>query len=577
MEVDCKLAASNKILKFGTDARDRMMEGIEELEKAVITTLGPVGRNCLFDRGTSHPIITKDGVSVAREIKFSDHYKNVGASIIKEAAENVNTIAGDGTTTTVLLASELCKEGVNLVAAGKEPVELQKGMDAAANDIVSRIDNYKLQLRDDKDILSIATISANNDEAVGKVVYDAFTGIGEGGKVNLQDSHTKSGKTTVEFSDGMEFEKGLTDGRFTTDKRKETLEIDEPNVVLLDYSPSLQDMSDLLNWCVGKSQSCIMIANEFDESLESMCVNMDVQRGMKFACINAPGMSQYEISEELKDLASVLGTTVIKNNDDLKDFTSKVKDGKNPFGSCKHLSSKVSFKTTITEGKGTEEQIDARVKEIEADIEKGKNDPDLGLSEDEISVMRTRIARLTGGIATIMVGGLSVTRIKELKDRYEDAIHAVEAAISDGIVPGGGVTLLKCARDLEKQKKKFANDSFQAGYEAVIKVCKIPAMKIIKSVTSDYAFIISKIEHNRSKAYGFNAKKVQIEDDMFAAGIIDPVKVEKAALSYAASVAGIFITTECVITDEASNISLVPNDEMTERIDPNYGGLGIGL
>lgn len=554
-----------------------MMQGIDELERAVITTLGPVGRNCLFDKGTSHPVITKDGVSVAREISFSDHYKNTGALIVKEAAENVNTIAGDGTTTTVLLASELCREGINLVSAGKEPVELQKGMDAAAADVIKQIDQYKLKLRDDKDILSIATISANNDEAVGKVVYDAFTGIGEGGKVDLQDSHTKSGKTAVVFTDGMEFERGLTDGRFCTDKRKETLEIDNPNIVLFDYTPTLQECTDLLNWCVSKSQSCVMIASEFDETLENMCINVTVQRNCKFACINAPGMSPYDISEQLKDLAAVTGTIVIKNPDELKQFTIDLKDGKKPFGSCGHLSSKVKFKTTISEGKGKEEDIEKRVAEIEAEIKKGKDDPDLGLSEDEISLMKTRIARLTGGIATIMIGGLTVTRIKELKDRYEDAIHAVEAAISDGIVPGGGMTLLKCARDLEKQKRKYPNDSYQAGYEAVVKVCRIPAMKIISSVTPDYAFIMSKITHSKNKAYGFNAKKVAIEKDMFAAGVIDPVKVEKAALSYAVSVAGIFITTECVITNEANNITLEPNDEVGERLDPNYGGLGYGL
>ncbi len=566
-----------KTLVFGKDARAEMLKGIDKLEKAVIATLGPRGRNVLFDKGTSHPIITKDGVSVAREIKFSDHLMNAGAAMIKEAAENANAIAGDGTTTTVLLASEMCKAGVNLITAGKQPVEVQKGMDAACADLIKGIDNYKMEVKSDKDILSIATISANNDEVVGGIVHEAFTSIGEGGIVNLQDSHTKSGKTTIELTDGLEFETGLEDGRMATDKRSEAFEVDNANVLLLDFSPVINDLADVMNYCVAKNRNLVIIAPDFDESVVSMCVNMDTTRQCRFACIKTPGMGPYNQSEQLKDIAVVLGTKVVEHPDEIKDFVTAMKgitDQKEagPFGRCGHITSK-KFKTTLIDGVGTDEAIEARAKEIEEEIKKGQEDANLGISEEEISLMKRRIARLTGGIATIMVGGLSTARIKEQKDRYEDAIHAVQAAISDGVVPGGGCTLLKVARDLRKEKRAYPNDSYEAGYKMILDVCRIPSTLIIQSVTTDYAYIIADIEHTKEKAYGYNAKGEHIEKDMFAAGIIDPVKVEKTALAYATSVAGIFITTECVVTDESQNINLVPNDEISERTDANYGGL----
>lgn len=567
---------SGKILEFGRKASEKLMQGIDELERAVITTLGPSGKCVLLDKGTSHPIITKDGVSVAREIKFSDHFKNIGATIIKEAAENANSIAGDGTTTTVLLASELCKGGFNLINSGKEAVEVQKGMDAACADIVNKIDDYKLDIQSDNDILSIATISANNDEQVGKVVHEAFTSIGDGGIVNLQDSHKKSNQTLIEYSDGMEFATGIEDGRMINDKRNESFELDNPNIVLFEFSPSLENCMEILNYCAGKGRSCIIIGtgDAIDEDLVSMCTNMFTTRKLNFVCIKAPGTGEYGQIEEIRDIAATLGTKPIKDPDGIKDFVTEMKSiqdnkDKGPFGRCAHITSK-KFKTTLKDGVGSDEDVDRRVAEIEAEIEKGKNDPNLGISEEEISFMKKRIARLTGGIATILVGGLSTTRIKELTDRYEDAIHAVQAAISDGIVPGGGCTLLKVARDLRK-KKDFPNDSYEAGYKLVLDVCRIPATLIIKSVTTDYAYIVSEIEHNKNKAFGFNAKKVEKENDMFKAGIIDPVKVEKTALAYATSVAGVFITTECVITSDVQNVELIPNDEVSERTDVNYG------
>lgn len=561
---------SGKVLTFGEDARKRMLDGILALEKAVTSTLGPKGRNVCFYRGTSHPIITKDGVSVSREISFSDHLMNAGACIVKEAGEKVNSEAGDGTTTTQFLAARLCEEGVKLINGGREPVEIQKGFDAAANDVVAALEKYKKVITSDKDILSIATISANNDPEVGKVVHDAFTSIGEGGVVNVLDSHNKSGKTILTFTDGMEWARGLSAGRFVNNKKAERYEVKNPKIAIMDFSPDLDDCVDMLNFCLGKSLPCVIIAEEFGEELETMCVNMDIERKANFALIKAPGFTSVDTSERLKDIAVLTGTTVIKDRDDLKEFNKKNEDG-SMFGSCAELTATM-FKTTIVDGCGKDEDIDARVEEIKSDIKKGQDDPNVGLSSEELKVMQGRIAALTGGIASISVGGLTETRIKELFDRYVDAVCAVNAAVSDGIVPGGGTALLKAARDVRKVKREYPNDSYRAGYEALLEVCKKPITKIISSVTSDYAYIVAQIEHSKNDAFGYNAKAERLEKDMFEAGVIDPLKVEKTALLYATSVAGIFITTECVVSPEAQNIELVAKDELSERTDPNYGG-----
>ena len=557
---------SNKVLTFGADARHKMLEGIEKLERAVTATLGPKGRCVAFYRGTAHPIYTKDGVSVSREIWLKDHLENCGACTLKEAGEKTNSEAGDGTTTTQFLGAELCKVGVSLVDSGKEPVEIQKGFDAACEAVLNALDKYKKVITSDKDILSVATISANNDPVVGQNVLKAFTSIGEGGVVNVLDSHNKSGKTIISVSDGMEWPTGLTAGRMINNKKAEAYEVKNPKIAIFDFEPSLDDAADLLNYCLGKSLPCVLIAESFDEDLENMCVRMDIERKANFALVKSPGVNSIDMSERLKDIAVITGTELIKDRDTLKEFNCD-KD----FGSCGSFKATM-FKTTIEDGVGNDDAIDARVAEIKSDIEKGLADEDVGLSTEEVNIMNKRIAALTGGIATISVGGLTESRVKELYDRYVDAVCAVNAAISDGIVPGGGAALLKAARDVRKNKIEFPNDSYRAGYEALLDICRMPATRIIESVTKDYAYIVSSIEHDTKDASGYDAKAEKMEDDMFAAGIIDPLKVEKTALKYATSVAGIFITTECVISPEAQNIDLVPKDEVSARIDENYGG-----
>lgn len=577
---------SGKVIVFGSDGRKGMLEGINILKRATISTLGPSGTNVVFDRNTAHPIITKDGVSVAREINFSDHYKRTGAAIIKEAAEKTDTLCGDGTTTTILLAAELAEEGNRLVESGLHPVEIQKGMDDACEKVVAALDKFKRVVQDDEDILHVATISANNDEDVGKIVQEAYCGLGEGGVVNILDSHSKTGKTTVKFSKGIEINTGITSGKFITDKKSEQMIVENPCILLTTLVPTLDDMMDICNSALRYDVPFIIVSPDIDDDFEDSLKVQVASKKFKGGSIKAPGFNEFDKEEQLKDLAAAIGCNVITLKDELKELNNKIaqlaliKDKeervakfKSLFGSCERVQSHPT-KTSFIGGGGTEELIKARVDELQSQIEKGKADENVGISEDEIDTLKKRMARLTGGFATIMVGAFSESRLKELKDRYEDAVRAVQAAISEGIVPGGGAALLKAAKTVEKNTKfaKKCTESYKAGYKAVLKVCRVPAIKIMENITSDYAFIISKIEHNlKSKAYGYDAKHEKECKDMFLAGIIDPVKVTKCALTYATSVAGIFITTNCLITDEAQNIDLIPNDPIMERLDPNYG------
>lgn len=553
---------SGKELKFGQECRNLMLSGINELENAVVTTLGPKGRMVLLDSGKMHPVITKDGVSVARSISFSNHYKNVGVSLVKEAAEKTNTVAGDGTTTTVYLTSELAKEGTRLVASGFDPVEIQRGMDTAGEDIIAALDSYKKVVSSEDDIYNIAALSANNDPEVGKIVSSAFSGIGEGGIVNVFDSHSKSGKTTIKFASGIEFPKGISSGHFINNPQTEQFIVDNPYILLCDFKPTLEQLLPVMNFTYKKSKPLVVIGAEVDDDVEGAMISQMAAKRYTCAFIKAPGFSMFSMSDQLKDLAAVLGCKVIGSEDDLKQFINALETTP-AFGTCLSIAS--SIDKTVIESKGNEDLIATRVEELKAALADGQKDEDRGMSEEETNIYKRRIASLTGGIATIQVGGLTDARIVELKDRYEDAVHAVQAAITDGIVPGCGIALLKASASLQNKKISGHSSSWIAGYKAVLTTCKMPITKIISSVSSDYAYIVSKIEHSKNEAYGYNAKEGCITEDVFKDGIIDPIKVEKAAVTYAVATAGIFITTECVVTDDNPNISLTPNDPIAER------------
>lgn len=519
-----------------------------------------------------HPVESKKVSSSVKEsfnkiVEIEDMKKNVQMRCIKVSNPDHLYFTNDyilthNTSTTVLFSSELIRAGIKLINNGCDPIEVQRGYDEACRDVKEILDKNKKSLEGEKDIESIATISANNDEEVGKIVKEAFCGIGEGGIVNIGDNHSKSGKTEVKFSDGLEFFRGLKSSVYMNNLQNECFDVENPLVLILDCYVDSADMSNILNFVLRSKRPFVLIASDIDDILETQLYQHAKSRQFNCALIQAPGNTPYEVNERLKDIAVMLNTKIIETKEDLKEFNGNI----DFFGTCGRLISKIN-KTTIEGSIATEEQIQARVDELNKQITDGKNDTERGISEEEIKSIKSRIASLTGGIATIQIGGFSEVRIKELKDRYEDSVRAVESAISDGILAGGGVSLCKSAFIL-KNSKKFGDvtNDFKSAYYKFLEVCKIPITTIISSVTSDYAYIISNIEHNENFNYGYNAKKEVMSEDMIKDGIVDPALVTKTALTYSTDVAGVFITTECVLTNERNdNISLEPNDPIMER------------
>lgn len=555
-----------KLIKFGDDARQAALAGIAELEKAVITTLGPKGRCVILDDGTGHPKITKDGVSVSREVKSKDPFKNVGIDFIHEAGEKTDGVAGDGTTTTILLSSELAIEGCKLVASGHDPVELVKGIDNATLDVLNALDKYSTVLTDDEDIKHIATISGNNDEELGNIVYEAYTSIGENGIVNVADSHKKDGETTVQYSTGMEYPKGLSTSHFMNDLKNEKFHAEDPLIMLFDYDVTLEDAEKVLQDASRARKPIVFITSGIDDNLDSSMQQFVEKKRISFAWVKPDGFARYQMTEHLNDLAALLHTYVINEPKEIADFdVSKVGTEDDMFGHCEAIDITMK-KTTIVGPKGTEQEISDRVAAIQKEIEERENDVETGISEEEVKVLKQRIAKLQGGVATILVGGLSETRVKELLDRYVDATHAVEAAIKEGIAPGGGVALLRSSADVGANAKfEGKTESYIAGYKLLLRICRIPAQKIISSVSQDYAYIMSNIEHSDGLYYGFDAKHEVICEDMIKAGIVDPILVTKTALRFSTAAAGSFITTECIITNDTPNIDVTPLDPIANR------------
>lgn len=546
-----------KEMIFGENARKRMLNGIMKLAKSVCATLGPSGRNVMLYKGTAHPVITKDGVSVAREVEFADPYENAGCAIIKEAAERTNTMAGDGTTTTILLASELAKEGVKLVSSGFDPVEIQRGYDSACEFVTEELENLKQEVKTGEDIEHVAFVSGNNDPEIAKIVREAFEGVGDGGVVNLDVSQSKTGKTFVKFTDGMSFGRGIQSGAFVTDLKKESFEADNPRIIISEYEMTIKEVQNEMSNAFKDKVPLVIISARLQDQAETALAVQARKKALTCALINPPGYSLYEMNEKMKDLAAILDCKVVESADDLFEYH---------YGTCDHISSTM-HKTIIAGSHATDEAINVRVDELNKQIENGTaEDVEVGMSEEEIRSIKERIASLTGGVATICIGGNSETRVKELKDRYEDAQRAVESAIDDGIVPGGGQALLKASSKVRKEAQlKDVTRDFEAGFESFLKVCKQPITRIVSSVTDDYSYVISQVENSKSSKYGYNAKTQQYVDDMIAAGIVDPLKVTKSALKYATAVAGVFITTECAIVPAARNISLEPVDPLKDR------------
>ena len=545
-----------KNIIFSNDARKRMLDGMIRLEKAVLTTLGPKGKCVLIDKNNTIPFITKDGVSVAKEVAFTDVYKNIGAQIAKDVARRTNTVAGDGTTTSTLLVVEMCKTGTELISLGFDANDIGKGMKLAKDDILNELEKVKKVISSEDEIRSVATISANNDSEIGSVICEAFTNIGDSGIVTLMNATNKHGKTSIDYSSGLEFPNGFTSSVFIN-SNDETVEFENPLILLAEKLPDDYDeLINVINYANSENRPLVIISSFFSDVMSSK-IYQAASNGFDIVSITAPGMNKDTIHNNLEDLSVMLNAKILGD----KGFTIDKFLPSRDLGQAESIKS-YKKKTVITGAKTNEEELNKHVEKLKHAL--SKQDTDESLTEYEAGALKERIAKLTGGVACIKVGAFSQIELEEKMARYEDGTCAVRAALSDGIVPGGGTALLKISHILRKRlnKKKFENDVVKRGYEAMLDIIRMPAKTIISSVSKDSELLMSKIEKNKNFNFGFNAKTEKLTNDLLKDGVIDPVKVTKTALIYSTSNATTFLTTDCVITLDLPNTRMDANDEV---------------
>ena len=556
------MGSFGKQLYFGNDARLRMLEGAQALEKAVIVTLGPKGKNVLIDKNNGSPTITKDGVSVAKAIFFGDPCKQQGATIGKDASSRTNSEAGDGTTTACLLSVECMTEGNKLISLGLDPTDFKKGMEKARDLVLKNLDTYKKTISTSEEILQVATISANNDTSLGEVVQEAFTGIGEGGVVSIMDSLSRSGKTYVKFSTGLTLKTGYTSSFFAT--KGNTCELRNAQILLSSLPiTSIEDIMLPIRYAQATKTPIVFIAPSIEQSVESSIISSVKSHQLQACCIKVPGFNADQQDSYLEDLSVLLSAKVVgKTVDTFKSLNLNTDLGKAEAVIAKETS-------TCFEGANTDEtamaehykRLQGKVNSFkEEDIDEGE-----GLTEQEIGNIKERIARLTGGIATIFVGGQNKMELLEKKDRFEDAVNAVRAALSEGIVPGGGTALLRASRDASLQKPDNLNNAESQGFDLVLKVCKEPCIRIINSTGKNGILLADKLLERNDLYSGFNAKAEVISDDLVENGIIDPIKVTKKALIYAIAASTMFLTTDCIITEDVGNTRSYRNDPLKDE------------
>lgn len=556
-----------KILKFDKESRDLILQGIVDTEKIVCSTLGPAGNTVIIDDGTPHPKITKDGVSVARKVRFSSPWKNMGANLVIESANRTNHEAGDGTTTCTLLTGELAKAGCRLVDKGSRAIDIRHGFEQACKNVTEALGKYTKKLSSDEDIKSIATISGNNDPEIGETILKAMQGIGDDGVVTIKDSY--NGKTDIKFSSGFKYEQGFLNG-FYVNTDNDTCEFQDGIIVVSAKDiTDIQEINAILKYSMSIKKPLVLLAMSFSSDINQILSTNVKQKVLQICPIKPSNLNKAQKTEKLKDIAAYFGIDILGTDDrPLESFDSSKDVG---------FFSKVKITAQYTLFEDTEPNdttLNKRIDELKEQLHMNDDDPEFALTESEKEALRERIAKLTGGIATIFVGGNSEPEIMERIDRYEDALNAVRAAISDGVSPGGGTALFRAAVDCEKTE--FVSNSqdyslgqdYILGYKAFLQVCKIPAKLIMEksSLTKEEVELsAAKIAVSEKPYYGFNAKINAFEEDLTLAGVIDPVKVVKCALKYATSTAAVFLTTSGSIVDESSNITMVPNDPTLEE------------
>jgi chaperonin GroEL len=536
---------SAKEVKFSVDARDRMLRGIDTLAHAVRVTLGPKGRNVVLDKAYGAPRITKDGVTVAKEIELEDKFENMGAQMVREVASKTSDTAGDGTTTATVLAHAIVKEGAKAVAAGMNPMDLKRGVDLAVEAVVRDLQKNSKEVTSNEEIAQIGTISANGDAEIGRFLAEAMKKVGNEGVITVEEA--KSMETELEVVEGMQFDRGYISPYFVTNVEKMRVEMEDPYILIHEKKLSgLQELLPLLEAVVQSSRPLVIIAEEIEgEALATLVVNK-LRGGLKVAAVKAPGFGDRR-KAMLEDIAILAGGQVISEDLGIKleNVTLAM------LGRAKKVTVEKEH-TTIVGGAGKKSAIEARVAQIKAQIEETTSDYDR-------EKLQERLAKLAGGVAVIRVGGATEVEVKERKDRVDDAMHATRAAVEEGIVPGGGVALLRASEALKRIKTQ--NDDQKTGVEIVRKALSWPTRQIAANAGEDGSIVVGKILEKEAYAFGFDAQSGGY-GNLMQKGIIDPTKVVRAALQGAASVAGLLITTEAMVAElpskQAAAVSGMP-------------------
>ena len=538
-----------KDVRFSTDARDRMLRGVETLANAVKVTLGPKGRNVVLDKSFGAPRVTKDGVTVAKEIELSDKCENMGAQMVREVASKSSDVAGDGTTTATVLAAAIVREGAKSVAAGMNPMDLKRGIDLAVAEVVKDIEKRAKKVKSSDEIAQVGTISANGDKSIGDMIAKAMQKVGNEGVITAEEA--KTAETELDIVEGMQFDRGYLSPYFITNAEKMIAELEDAYILIHEKKlSSLQSMLPILEAVVQSGKPLLIIAEDIEgEALATLVVNK-LRGGLKVAAVKAPGFGDRR-KAMLEDIAVLTAGQTISEDLGIKleNVTLQM------LGRAKRVRIEKE-NTTIIDGAGKRNDIEGRIAQIKAQVEETTSDYDR-------EKLQERLAKLAGGVAIIRVGGSTEVEVKEKKDRVEDALHSTRAAVEEGIVPGGGVALLRAKAAAKALKSE--NDDVQAGINIVLKALEAPIRQIAENSGVEGSIVVGRITDNKSQTFGFNAQTEEYVD-MLQAGIVDPAKVVRAALQNAASVAGLLVTTEAMITE-------APKKESAPAM-PGGGGMG---
>jgi len=534
-----------KEVKFSSDARDRMLRGVDILADAVKVTLGPKGRNVVIDKSFGAPRITKDGVSVAKEIELKDKFENMGAQMLREVASKTNDLAGDGTTTATVLAQAIVREGSKAVAAGMNPMDLKRGIDLGVSAVVADLKSHARKISANTEIAQVGTISANGDEEIGRILAEAMEKVGNEGVITVEEA--KSLATELEVVEGMQFDRGYISPYFVTNNDKLRVELDDPYILIHEKKLSnLAALVPLLEKVVQSGRPLLIIAEDVEgEALATLVVNK-LRGGLKVAAVKAPGFGDRR-KAMLEDIAVLTAGNVVSEELGTKLETVTIE----MLGRAKKVTIDKD-NTTIVDGAGQRSEIDSRVAQIRRQIEDTTSDYDR-------EKLQERLAKLAGGVAVVRVGGATEVEVKEKKDRVDDALHATRAAVEEGILPGGGVALLRALKALDGVKP--ANDDQKAGLDIVRRALQAPARQIVANAGEDASYVVGKLLETKDYAWGFNAATGEYQD-LVKAGVIDPAKVVRTALQDAASVASLLITTEALIAEAPKDAEPTPATAM---------------